>query len=130
MEERALIWTGYAVIVIVVFLSMFFIMNKMIDNIEFKQERYAIDISLAKSVLLNNDYDTNLKISIDPEFDYSFQGCKINVNEIKSAKESASEYYCADNLNVKKIYDNQMEGDFLFFNLKDGELSVIRKYDE
>ncbi|MFH1376524.1 MAG: hypothetical protein ABIH25_02715 [Candidatus Woesearchaeota archaeon] len=124
-ESQSLIWVGYIVLVVLVFLGLFGIMNKMVDNSGIKQELYARDASLIESILLTNNYDHNVSVNIDSDFEYSFNGCSVLVNKKGTNLESAAKYFCADNLVVNRVYNASFDYDSLFFKLKDNELSGL-----
>lgn len=130
IEERTFIWAGYAVIVIVVFLSLFAILNNMADNTGFKQKVYAGDLAFIEGILLTNDYDYEISINSDPDFEYEFSDCKISVKKEGSPDKSAAEYFCADNLNIEKFYDIGSNTKMITFRITDDQLKVAGELDE
>ena len=127
IETRAIIWIGYAVIVIVVFLSMFAIMNKMMDGTGFRQEVYARDIAFSESLLMSDDFEHIFARDVNPDYVYSFfEDCRVQVNKKNHPEKSGAEYYCADNLNFDKEFkiNKYVKYYKLIFESKDNLLNV------
>lgn len=124
IENRAFTWIGYGVIVAVVFLAMFYGMNKMQDNTGFKQEVYAKNFALTENILLVNNYDYNVKINVEPEFEFIFEGCNILVNERDTPGSSGDSYYCSENFKVSK--ENSLDGEYnsIILKIKEGGLEI------
>jgi hypothetical protein len=102
IEERSFIWIGYVVITLMVFLSLFFIMQKIADDAYVRQEIYAVEFSFIGSSLLDNEMEHLVISDIDSDMHVYFSGCRFDV-DIKYLKtRSASSYYCLDNLNMDK----------------------------
>lgn len=125
VEERALLWIGYAVIVAIVFLSLFLILNKMSNSTYFEQEYYAKEMALIEHTLLANDFNHYTSKKVGEKYEFIFEDCRVTVNEKDTVKFSGSHHFCADNSQVKRVVDMPVIYDTISFTIKDDILKIF-----
>ncbi len=98
-EERIYFWSTYIIIVIVVFLPMFYIMEKSSNGDSFNEKLIVNDLGLATDLLIgfgDGDYAIEYFLN-DAEYYVGFEDkCKYTVSIGGTA---GSKYFCIKDLN-------------------------------
>jgi hypothetical protein len=106
--ERAHLWLGYTLIIVVVILTVFSIMVNLANNTSFEQKYYAKDISLLEQAAFASPYDVSILYSLDENYLVIFEDiCSIRVNEKKTPLYSGSLTYCSTDNNLELIYPSE-----------------------
>jgi len=110
-EERAYFWSGYVVIVVVVFIPLLMFMNKAADADSFQEKLISNDLALMSDFVLGSPGEILIDYYVNPD------GSKVKIYRVGfnekclfvvalqgTSLESGAKTYCADNLFLNKEY--------------------------
>lgn len=111
-EERAYFWSGYVIIVVVVFIPLLMFMNKAADADSFKENLISNDLALISDFVLGSPGEILIDYTVNPDVPGIKKIYRVGFNEKclfvvalqGTSLESGAKTYCADNLFLNKEY--------------------------
>ena len=103
MDSRTIFWIGYTILVILLFITMFSKMTKIVDEVSFYQKYYSEDISLVEQAVMFAPYEVSYLYQLDENYEIVFEEkCSVNVFEKNTPVMSGHISFCTPNdfLNV------------------------------